>query len=224
MALADTRWSLVLRAGAGSLGALEGLCGTYWFPVYAYLRRRGYDPEDASELTQEFFVGLLRRNDLAKVTREGGRFRSWLFTALQRHAFRERKKAEAGKRRHASVDDAEARFERTVAPGLDPEAVFARQWALGVLESARLRVRARYVESGQESLFDALSPVLTDASRPYGELARQLGMREGAVKVAVHRLKKRYGEALRHEVADTLDGPREIEVELRSLLDALAGR
>lgn len=224
MAAPSTRWSLVLRAGGGSLGALESLCGAYWFPVYAYLRQRGYSPEDASEQTQEFFVGLLRRDDLARVTREGGRFRSWLYTALRHHAGRERAARQTQKRHREEVADAEAQFERAVAPGLDPEAVFARQWALAVLASARGRLEAHYDQKGQGELFRALAPALDGRARPYAEIARELGMRPGAVKVAVHRLKKRFGDALRDEVADTLDGPDAIEAELQALMTALSGR
>lgn len=224
MALADTRWSLVLRAGAGSVGALEGLCGAYWFPVYAYLRRRGLGAEDASEQTQEFFAGMLRRGDLTRVTRDGGRFRSWLFTAVKHHHFREVARQNTQKRAHEEVGDAEARFAVEVAPGLDPEQVFARQWALAVIESARSSLRRVYVERDQAEVFEALCPALTGDAAPYKELASRLDLTEGAVKVAVHRMKKRFGEMLREEVADTLDGPDEIEGELRLLLDSLAGR
>lgn len=222
--MASTRWSLVLRAGAGSVTALEGLCGAYWFPVYAYLRRRGLGPQDASEQTQEFFLGLLRRNDLAKVTREGGRFRGWLFTALKHHHLREVAKERTEKRRHDEVDDAELRLARQVAPGLDPEQVFARQWALATLESAKNRVRERYRSRGEEAVYEALQGTLAGGTAPYAQIAAELGTSEGSVKVAAHRLRKRFGEALRIEVADTLDGPDEIEAELAALMDALSGR
>lgn len=224
MAMASTRWSLVLRAGAGSVTALEGLCGAYWFPVYAYLRRRGLGPEDASEQTQEFFLGLLRRNDLARVTRDGGRFRSWLFTALKHHHLREVARQQTAKRSHDEVDDAEERLQRQVAPGLDPEQVFARQWALATIESAKARLRERYESRGDGAVFQALQGTLGGGTAPYATIAEQLDMNEGSVKVAAHRLRKRFGEALRIEVADTLDGPEEIEAELRSLMDALSGR
>ena len=126
----STQWSLVLRAGRGSAAALDQLCGVYWFPVYAYLRRVGHDTEDAREHTQEFFAGVLRRDDLARVTQEGGRFRDWLFVAVRRHHGRARAKARADKRQRIEVGDPEERLRRLAAPGLDPEQTFQRQWAL----------------------------------------------------------------------------------------------
>ncbi len=218
-----TRWSIVLRAGNGSLGALDDLCGAYWFPVYAFLRRRGLGAEDAAEQTQEFFTGLVRRKDLSRVDNDGRRFRSWLFTAVRNHHHNVRAKAETQRRKHVEVDDAEERFQRQVAPGLDPEQVFARQWALATLQTARERLRDQYAARGQESLYDAIAPALDGVSKPYAEIAEALSMSEGSVKVAVHRLKKRFGTVLRDEVAETLDGPDEIDAELKQLLDALAG-
>ncbi|MEZ4321259.1 MAG: sigma-70 family RNA polymerase sigma factor [Myxococcota bacterium] len=222
--LRTTRWTLVLRAGAGSLSALEDLCGAYWFPVYAWFRKRGLAPEDAAEQTQEFFAGLLRRGDLGKVQRDGRRFRAWLYTALTSHHGNVRKHDQAQRRRRIEVDDAEARFASQVAPGLDPEQVFARQWALATLATARDRVRETYTRRGQSDEFAALEPTLTGGAPPYRELAARLDRSEGAVKVAVHRLKKRFGDALRDEVSETIDGPDEVDAELRQLLDALAGR
>lgn len=216
-----TRWSLVTRAGAGSLSALEALCGAYWFPVYAWFRRRGLDAEDAAEQTQEFFAGLIRRGDLARVRPDGRRFRAWLHAALASHASHHRAHNAAQRRRRIEVDDAEARFAREVAPGLDPEQVFVRQWALAVLQTARERVRERYAARGQDALFDALEPSLGGAGAPYREIGEGLGLAEGAVKVAIHRLRQRFGEALRAEVAETIDGPDEIDAELKLLIESL---
>jgi len=215
---------MVLRAGAGSLGALDDLCGDYWFPIYAYLRRRGLSAEDAAEQSQEFFAGLLKRGDLGRVKRDGRRFRAWLFTAVSHQYANHRRSESAQRRQRIEVDDAEARFAAQVAPGLDPEQVFARQWALAVLSSARDRVRSSYEARGQAEVFAVLGPVLVGENAPYGELAAVLGITEGAVKVAVHRLRTRFGRALREEVAETLDGPEEIEAELKILLEALGGR
>ena len=219
-----TRWSIVLRAGNGSLGALDDLCGAYWFPVYAFLRRRGLAAEDAAEQTQEFFTGLVRRKDLSKVEKDGRRFRSWLFTAVKHHHLNVRAHAQAQRRQRVEVDDAEERFQKEVAPGLDPEQVFARQWALATLQTARDRLADQYAERGQDALYAAIGPALTGGSRPYAEIASDLSMSEGSVKVAVHRLKKRFGDVLRDEVAETLDGPEDVDAELRLLLDALGGR
>lgn len=224
MSVRPTRWTLVLRAGAGSLSALEDLCGAYWFPVYAWFRKRGMDAEDAAEQTQEFFAGLLRRGDLGKVENDGRRFRAWLYTALASHHGNVRRAEQTQRRKRIEVDDAEARFATEVAPGLDPEQSFARQWALATLATARDRVRESYDDRGQGELFAALEPTLTASSSPYRELAAQLDLSEGAVKVAAHRLKKRFAEALRGEVAETMDGPDEVDAELRQLMDALAGR
>lgn len=219
-----TRWSIVLRAGKGSLGALDDLCGAYWFPVYAFLRRRGLGAEDATEQTQEFFTGLIRRGDLGRVDNDGRRFRTWLFTAVRNHHHNVRARAQTQRREHVEVDDAEARFQRQVAPGLDPEQVFARQWALATLQTARDRLREQYVARGQNALHDAIAPALAGVSRPYAEIAADLSMSESAVKVAVHRLKKRFGVVLRDEVAETVDGPEDIDAELQHLLAALGGR
>jgi len=218
----STQWSLVLRAGRGSAAALDQLCGVYWFPVYAYLRRVGHDTEDAREHTQEFFAGVLRRDDLARVTQEGGRFRDWLFVAVRRHHGRARAKARADKRQRIEVGDPEERLRRLAAPGLDPEQTFQRQWALAVLDAARRRLRDTYVARGDEAVFDALRPGLLGEGRPHREVAEALGLSPGAVRVAAHRLKARYGEALRAEIADTLDDADQVDDELQQLLRALS--
>lgn len=219
-----TRWTLVLRAGKGSVSALDELCGAYWFPVYAWFRKKGLGPEDAADQSQEFFTGLVGRGDLGRVKQDGRRFRAWLYAALGHHWTNHRKHANAAKRRGIEVDDAEERFARQVAPGLDPEQTFARQWALAVLKTARVRTRARYAERDDEETFTILESVLTGMAPPYRDLAASLNIQESAVKVAVHRLRRRFGEALREEVAETLDGPDDIETELQHLMDALAGR
>lgn len=216
-----TRWSLVLRAGRGSVAALEELCGVYWFPVYASFRRHGFDPEDAREQTQELFTGMLRRKDLARVEQDGSRFRAWLFTAVGHHAANARAHAGRARRAGVHVDDAEERLARTMSPDLGPDAAFERAWALAMIDGAMLRLRARYEDAGQLRVFEVLSPVLHGGSGPYAELAADLALQEGAVKVAVHRLRKRFGEALREEVLDTVDGPDAVDDELRALLAAL---
>lgn len=214
----------MLRAGRGSAAALEELCGVYWFPVYAWFRRAGLPPEDAREQTQELFAGMLRRRDLARVTQEGGRFRAWMATVVRNQARNLQASRATQKRDHLEDDDAERRLAREISAELDPEAAFERSWALAMLDGARARLRARYEELDQAEVYDTLSPALVDEARPYAELALALGIAEGAVKVAVHRLRQRFGEALRAEVLDTVDDPSSVDAELRALLDALAAR
>lgn len=214
---------MVLRAGAGSARALQQLCGLYWDPAYTYLRRRGLGPQDAREQTQAFFEGLLRRDDLARLTRDGGRFRSWLLVALRRHHGRGLAAAQAAKRSHTEVADPEPVLARETDDGLDPEQAYQRQWALSLLGAARRRVREAYAERGREAHFDALFPTLSGDGATTAELAEQLGMKAGAVRVAAHRLGRRYGEAVREEVADTLEEGASLDEELAELMAAVGG-
>lgn len=210
---------MVLRAGAGSTSALEELCGLYWDPVFAYLRRAGLAEPDARDATQTFFHDLLRRGDLARLTREGGRFRSWLLVAVRRHHQRTRRDAAAAKRAHRRAPP-EA-LERVAAPQNDPEAAYHRQWALSVLDAARRRVRDAYVTKGQEALFDTLYPTLTQDRPGYATLGESLGRSAGATRVAAHRLREHYRDALRDEVRDTVAHGDEVDDELAALMSAL---
>jgi RNA polymerase sigma factor (sigma-70 family) len=229
-----THWSVVLTAGRADTprarAAIETLCRTYWYPLYAYIRRRGYSPEDAQDLTQEFFARLLEKNALARVRREGGKFRSYLLTALNHFLVDEWKKARAQKRgagRVLSLDaeEAETRFGREPADRLTPERLFEQNWAVALLNLVYGRLRLEYDGGGKTRLFEELKFCLAGerSSLPYSELAERLNLTESAVKVTVHRLRRRYRELLREEVAHTVASGDEIEDELRSLFRALAG-
>ncbi len=231
-----TRWSIVLHAGrgegTGARDALARLCGTYWYPLYAYVRRRGYNAHDAQDLTQEFFARLLAQRTLGRADPARGRFRSFILTALGHFLSDEWDKGRAQKRGggHDLVPldfaAAEQRFELEPADGTDaPDRAFDRQWALALLDTVLHRLEEDYARAGRTALFAALKATLVGGreSLPYAELASQLGSSEGAVKVAVHRLRKRYRELLEEEIDETVASPDEGREELRHLLRALGG-
>lgn len=231
-----THWSVVVAAGQpespDATAALEKLCRTYWFPLYAYVRRRGYDVPDAQDLTQSFFARLIGRNLLAGVQPAGTRFRSFLLTALKNYLAHEWEKARAAKRGGGmaafSLDelDAEGRYAQEAVTALTPDLLFERRWAETVLDQALARLRQEQSDAGKQTQFDALAGCLTGAehTQPRAELAERFGMTEAAVKMAVHRLRKRYAALLRQEVAQTVSRPAEIDDELRSLLAAVGAR
>lgn len=227
-----TSWSLVLAASDPSdqaAAALESLCRKYWYPLYAYLRRSGHAPHDAEDLTQGFFLHFLRRQDLARVDPQKGRFRSYLLTALRHYVSDQRSHDRAAKRGGGQtplpLDGAAAEATYCLEPGHDltPERLFDRRWALAVLDQTLFSLRQRYADEGKEPLFDALKGSLVggDHQPAHAETAEALGMSEGAVKVAVHRLRLRFGQLLRAAVADTVASEDEVEDEIRSLLAAL---
>lgn len=230
-----THWSIVLTASsqndaAGAYAALGSLCRAYWYPLYAYVRRRGHSPEDAKDLTQEFFARLLARNGVAGVTPEKGRFRSFLLASMNHFLADEWDKARAQKRGGPGVisldiQTAEAQFGEFPAACLSPEKAFEHRWAITLLEQVYRRLEEEYIRQGRRELFDVLRGALAGASSsaPYAELAPRLKISEGAVKVAVHRLRQRYRELLRETIADTVPDPSEVEDELRHLYRALAG-
>lgn len=230
-----THWSVVLGASArddsaGARSALESLCQTYWHPLYAYVRGRGYSPEDAKDLTQEFFARLLAHNGVAGVSPEKGRFRSFLLASMNHFLADEWDKARAQKRGgpgaiHLDFETAEARFGELTAAGLSPEKAFERRWAIAFLERVYQRLESEYQRQGRSDLFEALRGTLAGASAvaPYAELAARIKASEGAVKVAVHRLRQRYRELLRETIADTVSDSAEIEDELRYLYRTLTG-
>jgi RNA polymerase sigma factor (sigma-70 family) len=230
-----THWSVVLTAGRSDTtqarAALEQLCGHYWPPLYAYVRRAGHSREEAEDLTQEFFARLLAQNTVARADPARGRFRSFLLASLKHFLTHEWEKARAQKRGGGvqliplQFDTAETRCAQPVAPGDTPERAFDRQWALALLDVVLGRVRREYTESGRDDLFVGLKDTLAGgrAEIPYRELAGRLDMSEGAVKVAAHRLRGRYRELLREEIANTVAGPEEVEEELRELFAALSG-
>jgi RNA polymerase sigma-70 factor (ECF subfamily) len=230
---ATTHWSVVVEAGQSdspkASQAMAQLCQTYWYPLYAYVRRKGYQPPDAQDLTQEFFARLLARNYLTGADRSRGKFRSYLLGALEHFLAREWRRAHAEKRgggRAAfSLDevDAESRYLLEPAHELTPAKIFDRRWATILLDQAMARLAEECRADGKGELFEAVKPLLSgdSAGVSYAEMARSLEMTEGALKVAVHRLRQRYGEWVRAEIAQTVTGPAELDEELRYLLAAL---
>jgi RNA polymerase sigma factor (sigma-70 family) len=212
--------------------ALEKLCQTYWYPLYAYVRRRRHSPEDAQDLTQEFFAQLLERQSLAHADPNRGRFRSFILTAMNHFLVNEWKKARAKKRGGGcsvlSLDwaAAEERFDLEPADHSAPDTIFERQWAITLLDEVLNRLEREYQDEGKTDLFAALKLTLmgTRESQPYAELAARLDMNENAIKVMVHRLRKRYRELIRDEIAGTLDRGQDVEEEMRHLFDVLAGK
>jgi RNA polymerase sigma factor (sigma-70 family) len=229
-----TRWTLVLAARRGSLSptaaqALSELCRIYWYPLYAYIRRRGHEAHEAEDLTQEFFLRLLAKNYLADVDRRKGKFRAFLLAAVKHFLANERDRLQAQKRggreKIVPLDAlrAEDRYRREPAHEATPERLFERQWALAVLEQVLTRLQAEFAAAGKQALFDRLKPLLTveRESIGYAQIAAELGMTEGAVKVAVHRLRRRYRQLLQDEIAQTVATPEEIGEEIRYLLSCL---
>jgi RNA polymerase sigma-70 factor (ECF subfamily) len=235
-AFVTTHWSVVLAAGRGdstrARDALAELCRSYWYPLYAYTRRRGCSPHDAQDLTQEFFARLLERQDLAQVSPERGRFRSFLLASLNHFLANEWDKARAAKRGGGQpllrLDGASAEGRYALEPAGDdtPETLFDRQWALTLLERVLARLREEFGAAGKTRLFDRLKDSMAGerGDAGYAQAAAELGMTEGNVKVAVHRLRKRYRERLREEIAQTVVSPAEVEEEIRHLFTALARR
>jgi RNA polymerase sigma-70 factor (ECF subfamily) len=231
---ATTRWSLVAaardRAAPPARQALAELCRAYWYPVYAYVRRSGRGHAEAEDLTQEFFTRLLEKDALAAVDPARGRFRSFLLAAcrhfLANQDARARARKRGGGRRPLPLDLAGAhdRYRREPAHADTPEKLFERRWALALLDEVLGGLRREYEAAGKGPLFALLKEHLTgdDPGLPHGEAARQLGTTEGAVKVAAHRLRRRYRELLRQEIAQTLADPAEVDDEIRSLFAALA--
>jgi len=229
-----THWSVVLTAGRSDTprarAALETLCQNYWPPLYAYVRRRGHSVDEAQDLTQEFFLRLLEHNRVGTADPEKGRFRSFLLASMNHFLSDEWDKARAQKRGGGKVTfldlrEAETKLGEQLAETLTPEKAYERRWALTLLEQVYQRLGQEYEQQGRAGLFKALRGSLagTGGTAPYAELAERLGMTEGAVKVAVHRLRHRYRELLREIIAETVSGPEEVEDELRYLLRTLAG-
>jgi RNA polymerase sigma-70 factor (ECF subfamily) len=230
----DTHWSVVLAAQADSpqaAAALETLCRAYWPPLYAFIRRRGHSPEEAQDLTQEFFTQFLRRNDLATTSPDKGRFRSFLLAALKHFLVNQWHREQCQKRGGGQVaisldaEPVEARYQIELMETATPEIAFARHWAFTVLDQTMHRLREDYANAGKSDLFDLLKETLSGEKRttPRAELAARCGLSVGAVDVAVHRLRRRYGELLREEIAHTVGQPGDVEEEIR-YLKAVLGR
>jgi len=231
---ATTHWTAVLAAGQGDAQqaevALEELCRTYWYPLYAYVRRHGHSREDAEDLTQGFFARLLEKNYLEGVRSDRGKFRSFLLVALKRFLANEWDRANRQKRGGGvmplSLDwqDADARYQINPADHLSPDKLYDRAWAVIVLERVITRLRDESATEGKAALHEQLKPflMLGKGEIPYAQAAPALGMTEGAVRVAVHRLRRRYRELLREEIAQTLADPAQADEEMQALFSALA--
>lgn len=229
---ATTRWSVVLTAqdpaSPDAAAALEILCRTYWYPLYAYVRGSGHSPEDAQDLTQEFFARLLANDWLRVVQREKGPFRAFLRFAMKRFLSHEWHRATAAKRGGGQspvpLDAVAAEHRFAAEPALGPDDLYERRWAMTLLDTALERLEAEFTVAGRAAEFECLKEWLT-ADRgtiPYSTIAGRLGTTEGAARVAVHRLRKRYREVFRETVAATVDAEVEVESEMRHLVAVLA--
>jgi RNA polymerase sigma-70 factor (ECF subfamily) len=232
---ASTHWSVVLTAAQSdspeARRALETLCATYWYPLYAWLRWQRQSPPDAEDLVQAFFAFLLQRDGLRTVHPAKGRFRSFLLASLKHFVANEWDKGRALKRggefRMLSLDDeeGEARFQQEASRDLTPDRAFEQSWAMTLFSGVLARLRDEYAAEGKAALHDAVQPYLTEdgGKVPHAQTARLLGMGEGAVRMAVLRLRRRFGELLRAEIAQTVATPEEIDDEIRALLAAVGG-
>jgi RNA polymerase sigma-70 factor (ECF subfamily) len=228
-----TRWSVVqAAAGEASVPALEALttlCESYWVPLYWYVRRRGFDADDAQDLTQAFLARLLEKHDVAAARRDRGRFRSFLLTSLEHFLSNQAQYSRAQKRGGGRVplslsfDVEEGQYLREPADVRTPETVFDRRWAFTVLDRALRRLRREEIDAGREEQFDRLKIALLGESPAggYQTWARELAVTEGAIKVQVHRLRRRFQHVVRDEIAETVAGADEVDEELRYLWQAL---
>jgi len=233
---AQTRWSMVVAAASGdstkARKALEHLCETYWYPLYAFVRREGHGADDAQDLTQdltqEFFARLLEKNWLDAVDREKGKFRSFLLAAMRHFLANEWDRAHRLKRgggqQAISLDaeSAEARYAMEPADRMTAVRIFERRWALTLLEQVLARLNKKFAAAGKGRLFEELKAALTGEKIPYADIATRLNLNEGAVRVAVHRLRLRYRDLIRAEIAETVAGEDEVDAEVQHLFAALA--
>ena len=228
-----TRWSLVVAAGVrteASEQALATLCQTYWYALYAYVRRCGHDIEQAEDLVQGFFLRLLDREMLQRAQPERGRFRSFLLGSLKHFMINEYERARAAKRGGGAaplsldITAAEGRYVLEPRDTLDPERLFERRWAQTLVRQAQVRLRTACVRSGRARLYEQLEPFISgeDEKVPYGQVAAALATTEGAARVAVHRLRRKFRDLLREEIAHTVDDESQVDEELRFLLQTLA--
>ena len=229
-----TRWTMVSEAGAGdspdSAEALAQLCQAYWFPLYAYVRRAGESKEDAEDITQGFFLDLLERSDLADLDRDKGRFRSFLLASLKHYISNDRDRKRTKKRgggvTHLALDweNADAKFGLSSDSIFSPEATFDREWAKILLERVLLQLGDEFSSAGKSAEFAGLKKFLTTGRGeiPYEEAALELGMKATALRVAVHRLRKRYRALLKAEIARTISASESVEEELAALMNAFS--
>lgn len=230
---ATTRWTIVLAARRRDTPqaevALEELCRTYWYPLYAFARRRGNSREDAEDLTQAFFARLLEKNYLEAIDSEKGKFRAFLLVALKRFLANEWDRAHRQKRGGGELalsldwQDADARYQVDPADNLSPDKLYDRAWAVTILERVITRLRSEQDAEGKKKTFDVLKEFLAAAKSDVRsqEAAAALGLSDGAVRVAIHRLRRRYRELLREEIAQTLADPAQADEEMKALVSAL---
>ncbi len=236
MRFETTQWSVVLAVGgddsSASRRALSTLCEIYWYPLYAYIRRRGYAPEDAQDQTQAFFTSLIERRDFDDVNRERGRFRAFLLASLQHFLANDADRRHAQKRGGGqpllslSLEDAEGRYQFEPAEPLTPETIFDRRWALTVIERVLDELRKDARAAGRADEFERLKASLLGQapSGGYATIAKGLGTTEGAIKVAVHRLRRKFHDTLRRHIAETVLNDSEVDDEIRYLIRAVSQR
>jgi RNA polymerase sigma-70 factor (ECF subfamily) len=232
---ATTHWSVVLAAARNDCqkasDALEHLCRTYWYPLYAYVRRRGYSPDDAQDLTQEFFARCLENNSLSHARSERGRFRDFLLTSLKNFLIHQWERGQAqkrgGGRRLLSWDELtpEIRYNAEADSEATPDRVFEKRWAATLFQQALTRLRQEFIAAGKGKQFGELKVFLSaePVDGDYDAIATRLNMTRKSVAVAVHRLRKRLGEMVDREIANTVSSPEEIEDEKRHLIELMAG-
>ena len=231
---ATTHWTVVLAAGKRSTPqsdeALEQLCRTYWFPLYAYVRRHSHTKEDAEDLVQAFFARFLAKNYLAGLSAERGRFRAFLLASLKHFLINDWKKSQSIKRGGGEAtlsldwETADTRFQVAATNEPSPDKAFDREWAMALLAKVIERLQEECETNGKAKLFEQLKIFLTAGKEgtAQSEVARALGMEEGAVRVAIHRLRKRYRQLLRDEIAQTLADAEDVDEEMRALFGAFA--
>jgi len=228
----STHWTVVLTAAASGAPqaeeAMARLCEAYWYPVYGFLRMKGHGPHEAEDLTQEFLGRMVHKDMLAGLTSEGGRFRAFLLTVLKRFLAnewnRERAQKRGGGRIMVSIDDtAESQYQKEIAVQTTPETLFERAWALAVLSRVFAGLRAEYRAAGKEALFARIEGCLPGAQTQMasGEAGAELTMSEAAIRMAAHRLRRRYGQMVRSEIAATVSSPEEIDAEIRYLIEIM---
>jgi RNA polymerase sigma-70 factor (ECF subfamily) len=227
-----TLWTVVLHAGqdepAQAQAALAQLCEGYWYPLYSFIRRRGYSPHDAQDLTQAFFAHLLEKRGLGHVDPERGRFRTFLLASLKNFLANDWDKANALKRGGGKTilslhqESAESRYQLEPSHDLTPDRLFERQWALTLLDQVLAALRDEYHSEGKGALFEELKTALIGQAGGYADMAARLGQSEGAIKAAVHRMRHRYRELMRARIAETV-GEGDLDDEMRHLLAVLSG-
>jgi DNA-directed RNA polymerase specialized sigma24 family protein len=227
-----THWTVVLaaqtHASPTAQAALEELCRTYWYPIYVFVRRQGRLPSDAQDLTQAFFAHLLRQDFLKNVERDKGRFRSFLLACLRHFLADEWDRGHAEKRCPSQplialdASRAEERYHLEPAEAHDPESLYARRWALTLIDDVLSRLQLEFGATGQSGLYGRLQDLLVDGEGPaYAELAAQASTTEAAIKMTVYRMRRRFRDLFREAIAQTVNEPEEIEEEMRYLMNCL---